>query len=185
MMRMKYIARWSLMRSVSKENIAEHSQMVAIIAHGLAVINNKEFGGNLSSDRAATIALFHECSEVLTGDLPTPIKYFNPQLNVAYKDLESIANDKLLHSLPDNMQAEYEPLIYGEGDPEYRLVKAADKLSAYIKCIEEERLGNEEFIRAKDKIRRELSKMNCPEADYFMNTFISAFSMTLDDISAE
>ena len=144
MNRKKFIERWSLMRSTVKENIMEHSEQVAEIAHALAMIRNTYYGGNLNPDRIAVIALYHEASEVITGDLPTPIKYYNPDINSAYKNLEHIANNKLLTMLPDELKPMYKDYI--EPDEEsYKIVKDADKLAAYIKCIEETKVGNKEF----------------------------------------
>lgn len=182
--RMKYIGRWSLMRSTSPENIAEHSQMVAVIAHGLAVINNVIFDGNASPDRAAALAVFHEASEVITGDLPTPIKYYNLQLNTAYKDLERVANDKLIGCLPMELRDYYRDVIEPDTESyEHKLVKAADKISALIKCIDEEKSGNKEFLRAQKSIEREIARFNYPEVRYFLDNFMDAFELTLDELS--
>ena len=159
--RMKYIKRWSLMRSVREENIMEHSQQVAFIAHALAVITNKLYGGNLDCEKCVLYAIYHECSEVLTGDLPTPIKYFNRSITGAYKDIESAACDKLLAT---------------------KVVKAADRLSAYIKCLEERRCGNTEFEKAEKSIKEDLKSRNMPAVEYFMKNFIPAFSLTLDEL---
>ena len=184
MARMKLIRRWSLMKSVTDENIAEHSAQVAQIAHALALINNRMFGGTLNADRIATAALYHETSEVLTGDLPTPIKYYNPEIRASYKNIEKIANDKLISMLPDELKGDYRALIeLPEDSHEYALIKAADKISAYIKCIEELRSGNREFAKAEAALRAEVENYRkYPEVDYFCNTFIDSFKETLDEL---
>ena len=184
MARMKLIRRWSLMKSVSEENIAEHSAQVAQIAHALALIKNRKFGGTLNADRVSTMALYHETSEVLTGDLPTPIKYYNPQIRKAYKDIEGIANEKLLSMLPEELQEDYRALIAEEEDSyEHMLVKAADKIAAYIKCIEEMRSGNREFARAEATLRGEVERYFChEEVKYFCDTFLDTFRKTLDEL---
>ena len=181
---MKLIRRWSLMKSVSEENIAEHSAQVAQIAHALAVIKNTLFGGDLNADRVATIALYHETSEVLTGDLPTPIKYYNPEIRKAYKDIEGIANEKLLSMLPEELRGEYRELIVTKPDSyEHTLVKAADKISAYIKCVEELRSGNREFAKAEASLRGEIEKYyQYEEVRYFCETFLESFGKTLDEL---
>ena len=184
MARMKLIKRWSLMKSVSEENIAEHSAQVAQIAHALAVIKNQKFGGRLNADRIAVLALYHESSEVLTGDLPTPIKYYNPAIRKAYKDIEAVANEKLLTMLPEELQASYRPLIVEGGDSyECQLIKAADKISAYIKCVEELRSGNREFAKAEEALRAEVERYyEYPEVKYFCDTFLDTFRKTLDEL---
>jgi len=183
MSRMKYIERWSLMRSTVKENILEHSLQVAHIAHALAIINNKVFCGNLDAGLITCAAIYHEASEVITGDMPAPIKYFNPSIKKVYKDIEQVANDKLLSMLPDSLRPEYEKLI--KIDPEsneYAYLKAADKLSAYMKCIEELKTGNKEFQKAKIAIKADLDKITLPEVKYFMDNFIGAYEKTLDEL---
>ncbi len=184
MARMKLIRRWSLMKSVSEENIAEHSAQVAQIAHALALIKNRMFGGSLNADRIAAMALYHETSEVLTGDLPTPIKYYNPQIRQAYRDIEGIANEKLLSMLPPELEPDYRELIVTDADSyEYALVKAADKISAYIKCIEELRSGNREFARAEAALRAEVEHYYVyDEVRYFCDTFLDTFRKTLDEL---
>ncbi len=180
--RMKYINRWSLMRSVVTENIMEHSQQVAVVAHALALISNVYFGGSLDADRIAVKALFHETSEVLTGDLPTPIKYFNPEIKNAYKDLEKHANEKLLTHLPRELSDEYAKIMTAGDDTESRFVKYADKICAYIKCIDEVSMANAEFTKAKNSLRKEIAAFNSPEADYFMDNFVNAFELSLDEL---
>ena len=184
MARMKLIRRWSLMKSVSEENIAEHSAQVAQIAHALALIKNRMFGGNLNVDRVTSAALYHETSEVLTGDLPTPIKYYNPEIRASYKSIEKTANDKLISMLPPELQGDYRELIEISPDSyEYMLIKAADKISAYIKCIEELRSGNREFVKAEATLKKEV-KAYCvhEEVAYFVDNFIDTFKKTLDEL---
>ena len=181
---MKLIRRWSLMKSVTDENIAEHSAQVAQIAHALALIKNKKFGGSLNADRVTSIALYHETSEVLTGDLPTPIKYYNREIRNAYREVESVANEKLLHQLPEELRDEYRALIEVDPDSyEYQLVKAADKLSAYIKCLEELRSGNREFASAKKTLGGEIERYyDMEEVRYFCEHFLDSFKKTLDEL---
>ena len=172
------------MKSVSEENIAEHSAQVAQIAHALALIKNKKYGGKLNADRVAVMALYHETSEVLTGDLPTPIKYYNPEIRTAYKEIESIANEKLIGMLPPELQEEYRSLIEVESTSyEHMLVKAADKISAYIKCLEELRSGNREFAKAEQSLREAVEKYyRYEEVKYFCETFLETFRKTLDEL---
>ena len=172
------------MKSVSDENIAEHSAQVAQIAHALAVIKNRKFGGELDPDRVATIALYHETSEVLTGDLPTPIKYYNPEIRNAYKNIEATANAKLLSMLPEELRADYKELIEPDANSyEAMLVKAADKISAYIKCVEEMRSGNREFAKAEVALRESVEKYyEYDEIKYFCDTFLDSFKRTLDEL---
>ena len=181
--RMKYIKRWSLMRSVREENIMEHSQQVAVIAHALALINNKILGGTADISKVVLLAQYHEVGEVITGDLPTPIKYFNPEIKSAYKDLEKNASERLINMLPESLQGEYrEYIIPDESTLEYKLVKCADRLAAYLKCVEEVRAGNAEFKKAKASIGAELKNLKCPEVDYYLKEFAPAFDLTLDEL---
>ncbi len=181
--RMKYIKRWQLMRSVREENIMEHSQQVAMLAHALAVIDNKIFGGSADAEKAALYAVYHECSEVLTGDLPTPIKYFNNNIEGAYKSLEERACDKLLNTLPEELRGEFEKSMKPDKtSAEYAIMKAADRLAAYIKCLEELRSGNREFAKAKQSIEDDLHSRNMPEVEYFFEKFIKSFELTLDEL---
>ncbi len=181
--RMKYINRWSLMRSTQQENIMEHSCQVAMIAHALAVIGNCYFNKNYDAEKAAVYALFHEASEVITGDLPTPIKYFNPEINKAYKELEEVANQKLLGMLPKEMQEVYRPVICADkNEEEAKLAKYADKISAYIKCLTELKSSNNEFKKAKSSIEKELNFIDSQEVRYFLNNFIKPFNLTLDEL---
>ena len=181
--RMKYIKRWQLMRSVREENIMEHSQQVAMLAHALAVIDNKIFGGSADAEKAALYAVYHECSEVLTGDLPTPIKYFNNNIEGAYKSLEERACDKLLNTLPEELRGEFEKSMKPDKtSAEYAIMKAADRLAAYIKCLEELRSGNREFAKAKQSIEDDFHSRNMTEVEYFFEKFIKSFELTLDEL---
>ena len=181
---MKLIRRWSLMKAVDEENIAEHSAEVARIAHALAVIANRIYGKSVNADKVTTLALYHESSEVITGDLPTPIKYYNPEIRLAYGEIERVANDKLLSMLPDELRDDYRPLIEQDASNyERRLVKAADKLSAYVKCVEELKSGNREFAKAEATLRGEVEKYYCyDEVRYFCETFLHTFRKTLDEL---
>ena len=184
--RMKYIKRWQLMRSEREENIMEHSQSVTMLAHALAVIRNEVFGGSVDELKTVLYALYHETSEVMTGDLPTPIKYYNNSIHGAYKELEKSACEKMTSMLPDEMRGRLAPFIMAdEESEEYKLVKAADRLSAYIKCLEELRSGNAEFSRAKKSIEEDLKSRNMPEVDYFFEKFIPSFALTLDELEEE
>lgn len=181
--RMKYIKRWQLMRSVREENIMEHSQQVAMFAHALAVINNKVFGGSADPAKTVFYAMYHECSEVMTGDMPTPIKYYNASINGAYKDLETHVCRKLADNLPEELRGEYAACLLPDKDSEeYKFMKAADRLSAYVKCLEEFRCGNTEFEKAKKSIEDDLHSRNIPEVEYFFEKFIPAFMLTLDEL---
>lgn len=181
--RMKYIKRWSLMRSVREENIMEHSQQVAMLAHALAVITNRLFGGNVDESKCVLYAVYHECSEVMTGDLPTPIKYFNNNIKGAYKDIEERACKKLLTMLPGELEEGIRPFVLADmTSEEYKILKAADRLAAYIKCLEEHRCGNTEFEKAKKSIEEDLHSRNLPAVEYFMQNFIPSFLLTLDEL---
>ena len=180
--RMRYINRWGLMRNTREENLCEHSLEVALAAHALAVIGNKHFGRSYDPQRAAVLALLHDASEIITGDMPTPIKYGNTAIQHAYKEVEAVAERKLLAMLPQELREAYAPVLT-EVDPEVeRLVKAADKLSAYIKCVEELKAGNAEFREAAAQTRRALEDFGLPEVRYFLETFLESFSLTLDEL---
>lgn len=184
MSRMKYITRWGLMRSTKEENLSEHTLEVAMIAHALGVIRNRRFGGEIDPDRLAVYALYHDASEILTGDMPTPIKYMNAELKNAYKKVERDANRRLLTMLPAFMEAEYEDILCFEEKAEpiyHQLVKAADKLSALIKCMEEENMGNQDFHKAKAAQLAYLQGMELPEVTYFLEHFIESFALTIDE----
>lgn len=180
--RMKYIKRWQLMRTTAEENIMEHTGQVTFLAHALALINNKIFGGNLDVCKTVLLAQYHEVGEVITGDLPTPIKYFNPEIRSAYKDLEVKACERLLNMLPEELKEEYEKFVLPSVDEEVKFVKYADKLAAYLKCIEELKLGNSEFKKAKISIEKELKGYKSKEVDYFLKEFAPAFELTLDEL---
>ena len=185
--RMKYINRWALMRNTYTENISEHSLEVAMLAHALAIIGNKRLGKKLDADRAAVIAIYHDATEIITGDMPTPIKYLNKDIKGVYKDIEAKAAKRLLDMLPDDLKEDYETIFFpGDStDDEYlcRLVKAADKLSALIKCIEEGKTENHEFDSAGKAINKAIREMGIPEAEIFMNDFLPAYELTLDELN--
>jgi 5'-deoxynucleotidase len=183
--RMKFIRRWGLMRNTYPENIQEHSLRVAQIAHALAIIRNRLFGGDVSPERTATLALYHDTSEVLTGDLPAPVKEFNPEIQRAYHAIEAASKEKLLALIPDALQAAYAPFFRPEpGDRAHRdLVRAADKLCAYLKCLEEISAGNAEFAQAEKALRATVESLDLPEVRYFMDTFVSSFRLTLDELN--
>lgn len=181
--RMKYINRWGLMRNTKMENICEHSMDVAMIAHALGVINNVYYGGNLNPDRLALMGMYHDATEIITGDMPTPVKYYNPLIRNAYKEVESVAKDELLEGLPEEMRPYYAPIMQ---DTEreavmWLYVKAADKLSALVKCIEERSMGNQDFCKAEETTIESIREMKLPEVNFFMEHFIPAYGLTLDE----
>jgi 5'-deoxynucleotidase len=182
--RMKFIRRWGLMHNTYPENIQEHSLRVAMVAHALAVIRNKVFAGNVSAERTAVLALYHDAGEVLTGDLPAPVKYFNPEIKTAYKGIEAAAATKLLNMIPEHLKAAYQGLFFAEeADKEpHDLVKAADKLCAYLKCLEEIAAGNQEFAKAEKALRAGVEELDLPEVRYFLDTFAPSFRLTLDEL---
>ena len=183
--RMKYIDRWALMRNTRSENISEHSQEVAVLAHALCVIGNKRLGKSLNADRAAVIALYHDAAEIITGDMPTPVKYYDTAIREAYRRIEDDAACKLLQLLPDDLREEFERVLLPEQTEDgylLLLVKAADKLSALIKCLEEEKAGNREFVKAEKSARDKLVLMKLPEVDIFLEEFIPAYACTLDEL---
>ena len=181
--RMRYIDRWGLMRNTRPENLQEHSHMVAVLAHALAVIGRDRFGSAVDPNEAAVAALYHDAPEILTGDLPTPVKYDNPAIRDAYKAVESVAAEKLLSLLPVELRPAFAPYVREELEPELlKVEKAAAKLSAYLKCLEELKAGNAEFRQAADQTRAALEKMELPALDYFMEEFLPGFTLTLDEL---
>lgn len=181
--RMKYIDRWALMPNANKENIAEHSHSVAVIAHALALIGNREFGKNYNPERAALLALYHDTTEVITGDMPTPVKYYNDEIKSVYKDIEETAGDRLLKMLPDDYKQDYVPLFHKSDEDRqlWKLVKAADKISALVKCIEENRMGNREFDIALKSQEQKIADIDMPEVKFFSEHFLKAYYLTLDE----
>ncbi len=179
--RMKNIYRWGLMRNTKSENLSEHSLETAYIAHALAIIKNNCFGGNVNAERVAVAAIFHDTSEIITGDMPTPVKYYNPQIKSVYKEIERQAQQTLTDMLPNYMRGDIVD-IYNDDDLEIKqIVKAADKISAYIKCVEELNMGNREFETASKTIEKAIKDMNLPEVDLFMKDFMPSFSLSLDE----
>ena len=180
--RMRYIGRWGLMRNTLQENIQEHSHMVAVLAHALAVIRRDKFGGTVDPGHVAAVALYHDATEIFTGDLPTPVKYANPDIQAAYKAIEQNAADRLTATLPEELRPSFSGLL-SETDPQVTdLVKAADKLSAYLKCLEELKAGNLEFQSAANQTLEALNEYDLPELTYFMEHFLPAFQLTLDEL---
>lgn len=183
--RMKLIQRWPLMRSVSSENISEHSLQVAFVAHALALIKNKKFAGQLNPEHIALLGMYHDTSEVLTGDLPTPVKYYNPDIAQEYKKIEAAAEQRLLSMLPEEFRDDFSPfLISGTASKEEQsIVKQADTICAYLKCLEELSAGNHEYEQAKRRLEETLEQRKSPEMDYFLTTFAPSFELSLDEIS--
>jgi 5'-deoxynucleotidase len=184
--RMRFIGRWGLMHSTRPENIQEHSLRVAMIAHALAVVRNRLFEGGVSPERLAVLALYHDAAEVLTGDLPRPVKYFNPEIETSYRRIESVARERLLGMLPDALRQDYAVLFRPESASrvEQTLVKAADKLCAYMKCLEEVTAGNREFAEAEKALRQTIDAIDLPEVRYFVRTFVPSFRLTLDELTS-
>lgn len=182
--RMKNINRWALMRNTKTENISEHSHDVAVLVHVLALLHNRRFGGNVNAERCVLMALYHDTTEILTGDMPTPVKYDNPAIQTAYKQLETVAANKLLSKLPNDLQDEYRALLLPENEAgdEYRLLKAADRLAALVKCIEEIKQGNREFETARTSLQKSLQELHIPAVDCFMEEFLPAYELTLDEL---
>ncbi len=186
MARMKQILRWGLMRNTRPENDQEHSLQAALIAHELATAHNLRHGGALNADHIAVLAMYHDAGEVITGDLATPIKHFNPEVHGAFEKMEQMAREKLLNMLPDDLSGAYVPIVCpDETTEEWRFVKAADKICAYLKCVEEIRSGNEEFCKARDAIGRDIARMGetMPEVREFMEQFSGSFELTLDELN--
>ncbi len=183
--RMKHIFRWSLMKNSQPESLSVHTLDTAVIAHCLGLLRNRRFGGSCDVNRLVLLALYHDCSEILTGDMPTPIKYYNPEINDAYKKVEAVANEKLVSMLPEDLRGDYRPLLCHENEDTemLRLLKAADKLSALVKCIEEENAGNREFSKAKQSTLRAIEEMRLPEADAFVAEFLPSYGLTVDELN--
>ncbi len=183
--RMRLIRRWGLMRNSYDENIQEHSLQVVLVAHGLATIRNTHFGGDVDADRVAVLAAYHEAGEVFTGDLPTPIKYFNPEIKQSYDAIEEFAKGRLQRMLPPELQPAFQPLLFPQPAEQelWRIVKAADKICAYLKCVEELKAGNQEFAKAERTIRQELDRLALPEVEYFMQVFAPSFGLALDELN--
>ena len=182
MSRMRFIQRWALMRNSFCENVQEHSHTVAILAHALAVIRNRYFGGDVDEGRVAVAALYHDAPEILTGDMPTPIKYHNPAIREAYHQVELVAEEKLLAMLPEDLRPGYRAALSPAAETVQTLVRAADKLSAYIKCVEELKAGNMEFRQAAEQCKKALEENPLPEVRHFMENFMPSFSLTLDEL---
>ncbi|WP_294614169.1 5'-deoxynucleotidase [uncultured Gilliamella sp.] len=185
--RLKLINRWPLMRNVRTENVSEHSLQVAFVAHALAIIKNKRFNGKVNPERIALLAMYHDASEVITGDLPTPTKYYNPQITAEYKKIEKIAQNKLINMLPKELQEDFRSLIDDNfyEETEKNIIKQADALCAYLKTIEELSAGNNEFRLAEQRLKKTLSDRNSPEMDYFLDVFVPSFSLSLDEITMD
>ena len=184
MARMKLIRRWSLRRNTREENDQEHSLQVAMISHALAVIRNRRYGGSVNIEKVMLLAVYHEAPEVITGDIATPIKYFNPKIKNSFKAIERMASEQLLDYLPEDLRSEYEPLLLpDEATEEWKLVKAADKISAYLKCLEEEGYGNQEFLAAKQNIESSIRALGLPEVNDFMDQFAPSFMLPLDGLN--
>ncbi len=181
--RLRYIRRWGLMRSVMPENDAEHSWQVAMIAHAIALMARNEFGRDVNPEHILALGVYHDVSEVITGDMPTPVKYQNTDLRAAYKDVERQASERLLAMLPEDMQGAYRPYLLGAGEYDKRILKAADSISAYIKCLEERRAGNREFEAAGESIRKGLMEIDLPEVQAFISRFVPSFELSLDELN--
>ncbi len=181
--RMKYIDRWSLMRNTESESLSQHSLDVAAIAHSLAVIGNKRLGKSYDTGKITLMGMYHDMPEIITGDMPTPVKYHNKEIREAFGSIEKAAQRSLLNTLPEDLREEYEDyIIPDEKSCEYRLVKAADKISALLKCMLEERSGNREFIKAREATEKSLHSMSCEEAEIFLKEYTESFSMVLDTV---
>ena len=184
MARMKLIKRWNLRRNTLEENDQEHSLQVAMISHALAVIRNRRYGGNVDMAKVMQLAVYHEAPEIVTGDVATPIKYFSPGIRDAFKSIEKMAAQQLLEQLPEDIREDYRPLLLpDETTQEWGIVKAADRICAYLKCIEEEGYGNQEFITAKQNIEKSIQALDMPEVDDFMNEFAPSFMLSLDALN--
>ena len=183
--RMRFVKRWGLMRNTHVENLQEHSLQVAMLAHALAVIRNSRFGGSVRPERAATLALDHDAAEVITGDIVAPVKHFTPEIGAAHRLIEGIANERLRSMLPAELAPTFTALLFPEAADaeEWQIVKAADKLTAYLKCLEELRAGNDDFRKAAQVLERDVRALTAPEVRYFLDTFTPSFSMSLDELN--
>ena len=185
--RMKYINRWGLMRNTREENLSEHSLEVAFIAHALGIINNEVFNGSINADRLAILGMYHDVTEIITGDMPTPVKYYNPVIRNAYKEVEKVAGKQMLSGLSSEIRDRYESVLTETEEEKelWKYVKAADKISAYIKCLEERKTGNMDFADAEQTIYKAITDMHMDEVDYFMKEYIPAYMLTLDESGDE
>ena len=180
---MKHINRWALMRNTSRDALSSHSLEVAAIAHCLALLGNRRLNKNYNADRAALLGIYHDMPEIITGDMPTPVKYYNAAIRTAYAQIETAAEDALLQTLPADLRADYEPLLRPDDADDLRLlIKAADKISALIKCVEERQSGNPEFSAAETATLEAIRALHCPEADLFLEEFMDSFSLVLDSV---
>lgn len=184
--RMKHIERWALMRNSDTENISEHSLEVAMIAYGLAVIGNVRLGKQFKAERAALIGMYHDTTEIITGDMPTPVKYFNDNIKTAFKEVEEVAAKQLLNMLPKDLRFAYQSLFFAEETEKdlWKLVKAADKISALIKCIKEEKAGNREFLSAEKAIYKTIKNLALEEVEIFLEEFLPSYTKTLDELQS-
>lgn len=183
--RLRYIRRWGLMRSLTPENDAEHSLQVAMIAHAIAILGRDRYGRDVNPEHVLALGVYHDASEVITGDMPTPVKYHSLELRVAYKDVEAMANDRLLSMLPDDLRPAFAPYLSSDADYDHRVVKAADNISAYVKCLEEKRAGNREFDAAGESIRQALFQHDLPEVQDFIREFLPSFELSLDELNQD
>ncbi|MDR0897158.1 MAG: 5'-deoxynucleotidase [Oscillospiraceae bacterium] len=184
MARMRHIFRWGLMRNTTPENDQEHALQAAMIAHALAILRNTRYGGAVNADQVAALALYHDAGEVITGDLATPIKHFNPEVHRAFDHMEALARDRLLGMLPADLRPAFTPYLRPDEQSEaWRIVKAADRLCAYLKCVEELKAGNGEFAKAKEAIAADIAAMNLPEVHDFMREFAPSFELSLDELN--
>lgn len=185
--RMKYINRWGLMRNTRNENLCEHSLEVAFVAHALGIINNEVYGGNIDAERLAILGMYHDVTEIITGDMPTPVKYYNPVIRNAYKEVEKVAGKQMLSGLSSEIRDRYESVLTETEEEKelWKYVKAADKISAYIKCLEERKTGNMDFADAEQTIYKAITDMHMDEVDYFMKEYIPAYMLTLDESGDE
>ncbi|MBQ6863953.1 MAG: 5'-deoxynucleotidase [Clostridia bacterium] len=182
--RMKYINRWALMRNTAPESLSQHSLEVAAFAHALAIIGNRRLGKNYNAERAALLGIYHDMPEIITGDMPTPVKYFSKEIRSAFGAVEKVSQERLLSALPEDLRNDFYPLLTEDDDRDLlKLVKAADKLSALVKCIEERKAGNSEFSGAEKSTLAAIEKMDVPEVRIFMDEFMDAYEHTLDELS--